>query len=64
MKNVEGLPKGISEWSKSCILHLINMHQSCILIHMDFDVILGIPGEPLDGTVVLSAGTEMPKERR
>jgi len=28
---------------------------------MDFDVILGIPGEPLDGTVVLSTGTAMPK---
>ena len=37
------------------------MHQSCILIHMDFDVILGMPGEPLDGTVVLSTGTAMPK---
>jgi len=28
---------------------------------MDFDVILGMPGEPLDRTVVLSTGTAMPK---
>ena len=31
-------------------LHLIIMQQSCILIHMDFDVILEIPGEPLGKT--------------
>ena len=28
---------------------------------MDFDVILGMPGEPLDRTVALSMGTAMPK---
>ena len=61
LQNVEYLPKGIPGWSKSCMLHLINMHQSCILIYMGFDVILGMPGEPLVGTVALSTGTAMPK---
>ena len=61
IKKIEDLPKGISEWSKSCMLHLIDMHQYCILIHMDFDVILGMRGEPLDGKVVLSAGTAVPR---
>ena len=60
-KKVEDLPKGISEWSKSCRLHLIDMHQYCILIHIDFDVILGMRGEPLAGKVVLSAGTAVPR---
>ena len=58
---MEDLSKGISEWSESCILHLINMQQSCILIYMSFDIILEIPGEPFDGTVALSMGTAMPK---
>ncbi|MBW1692444.1 MAG: hypothetical protein DRG87_07060 [Deltaproteobacteria bacterium] len=43
------------------MLHLFNMHQFCTVLYLGFDVILGVPGEPLDGTVALSMGTAMPK---